>query len=131
MKTCLFVGPTLSGETVPPGIQPFGPVAMGSVFVDGYFGNVPSVWHKEILFALSSGVEVSGAASLGALRAAELHRFGMIGIGCIYRAFRRGIWTDDDEVTKPYSVEKGARARLNDDAAGPARAAQQAARPAT
>src|SRR4029079_10840709 len=63
MKTCLFVGPTLSGETIASGIQRFGPVAMGSVFraveagylrigiVDGYFGNVPSVWHKEILFA--------------------------------------------------------------------------------
>jgi hypothetical protein len=110
MKTCLFVGPTLSGETIASGIQRFGPVAMGSVFraveagylrigiVDGYFGNVPSVWHKEILFALSLGVEVSGAASLGALRAAELYPFGMVGIGCIYRLFRRGIWTDDDEV---------------------------------
>jgi len=118
MKTCLFVGPTLSGETVPSGIQPFGPVAMGSVFraveagyrrigiVDGYFGNVPSVWHKEILFALSAGVEVSGAASLGALRAAELHAFGMIGIGCIYRAFRRGIWTDDDEVAIIHAPER-------------------------
>ena len=35
--------------------------------IDGHFGNVPSVWHKEILFALSKGVEVSGAASMGAL----------------------------------------------------------------
>jgi len=110
MKTCLFVGPTLHCEASPPGVKRFGPAAMGSVFraveagyrrigiVDGYFGNVPSVWHKEILFALSSGVEVIGAASMGALRAAELHPFGMTGIGRIYRLFRRGVWADDDEV---------------------------------
>ncbi len=83
---------------------------MGSVFravesgyqriaiVDGLFGNVPSVWHKEILFAISRGAEVIGAASMGALRAAELFRFGMVGIGRIYRLYRRGLWTDDDEV---------------------------------
>jgi hypothetical protein len=110
MKTCLFVGPTLHREPSPPGVKRFGPAAMGSVFraveagyrrigiVDGYFGNVPSVWHKEILFALSCGVEVTGAASMGALRAAELHPFGMTGIGHVYRLFRRGVWADDDEV---------------------------------
>ena len=35
--------------------------------VDGYFEGVPAVWHKEILFALSEGVHVLGAASMGAL----------------------------------------------------------------
>jgi hypothetical protein len=83
---------------------------MGSVFraveagyrrvgiVDGYFGNTPSVWHKEILYAISQGVEVVGAASMGALRAAELFQFGVLGIGRIFRLFRMGLWTDDDEV---------------------------------
>ena len=66
--------------------------------VDGYFGNTPSVWHKEILYAISQGVEVVGAASMGALRAAELCQFGMVGIGRIFRLFRMGLWKDDDEV---------------------------------
>ena len=117
MKSCLFVGPTLHGEAAPSGVQRFGPAAMGSVFraaeagyrrigiIDGYFGNVPSVWHKEILFALSKGVEVSGAASMGALRAAELHPFGMIGVGRIYRLFRSGLVTDDDEVAVIHAPE--------------------------
>ncbi|HWZ74422.1 MAG TPA: TfuA domain-containing protein [Casimicrobiaceae bacterium] len=110
MKTCIFVGPTLFRVPTPPGISRYGPVAMGSVFraaeagyrrvgiVDGYFGNTPSVWHKEILYAISQGVEVVGAASMGALRAAELCQFGMVGIGRIFRMYRRGLWTDDDEV---------------------------------
>jgi hypothetical protein len=110
VKTCLFAGPSLAGVAVPDAIHRFGPVTLGGVFraveagyrrigiVDGLFGNVPSVWHKEILFALSKGVEVMGAASMGALRAAELSDYGMIGIGCIYRMYRRGAWTDDDEV---------------------------------
>jgi hypothetical protein len=117
MKTCLFVGPTLHRETIPPDVKRFGPAAMGSVFraveagyrrigiVDGYFGNAPSVWHKEILFALSMGVEVTGAASMGALRAAELHPFGMAGIGRIFRLFRSGLWADDDEVAIVHASE--------------------------
>ncbi|MEO8302976.1 MAG: TfuA-like protein [Betaproteobacteria bacterium] len=125
MTTCLFVGPTLHREPIPPGIERFGPAAMGSVFraveagyrrigiVDGYFGNVPSVWHKEVLFALSAGVEVWGAASMGALRAAELHAFGMIGIGRIYRLYRRGLWTDDDEVAVIHAPENLAFAPLS------------------
>src|SRR4051812_15444582 len=52
--------------------------------IDGLFESVPSVWHKEILFALSEGVRVYGASSMGALRAAELHGFGMIGVGDIF-----------------------------------------------
>jgi len=72
--------------------------------IDGYFGNVPSVWHKEILFALKSGISVFGSSSIGALRAAELHRYGMSGFGWVYRAFRRGILQDDDEVCVLHAV---------------------------
>ena len=68
------------------------------------FGNVPSVWHKEILFALKSGVAVCGSSSMGALRAAELHAFGMVGFGWVYRAFRRGVLQDDDEVCVLHAV---------------------------
>src|SRR5262249_49752313 len=57
-----------------------------------------AVWHKEILVALERGIEVWGAASMGALRAAELAPFGMIGVGAIYRDFARGILRADDEV---------------------------------
>ncbi|HEY1707063.1 MAG TPA: TfuA-like protein [Rhizomicrobium sp.] len=112
MKTIIFAGPTLSGHPVMAS-RAFSwrpPAAEGDVYraalkrpdaialIDGRFENVPSVWHKEILWALSNGIAVFGAASMGALRAAELHPFGMIGIGAIYEAFRDGRYSDDDEV---------------------------------
>lgn len=118
MKTCLFAGPTLWQKPTPRATSRYGPVALGSVFraveagyrrigiVDGYFGNLPAVWHKEILFAMSSGVEVLGAASMGALRAAELSQLGMVGLGRIYRMFRCGAWTDDDEVAVLHAPEE-------------------------
>lgn len=66
--------------------------------IDGYFELVPAVWHKEILLALSKGVHVFGSSSMGALRAAELGEFGMVGIGKIHDMFRSGALTDDDDV---------------------------------
>ena len=111
----MFVGPTRL-EKGQDRIHFFAPAVLGSVFqavlagykviciIDGYFGNVPSVWHKEILFALKSGASVCGASSMGALRAAELHAYGMIGFGRVYRAFRRGVLQDDDEVCVIHAV---------------------------
>src|SRR5262245_58082904 len=52
--------------------------------IDGRFEDTRALWHKEILFALSKGVAVAGAASMGALRAAECSPFGMIGIGRVF-----------------------------------------------
>lgn len=66
--------------------------------IDGVFEIGPSVWHKEILFALEHGVRVVGAASLGAFRAAELHPFGMVGIGSIYERYACGEIIRDDAV---------------------------------
>jgi len=66
--------------------------------VDGVFATTPAVWHKEILLALERGVAVFGASSMGALRAAELAPFGMVGIGEIFEGYRDGTCTDDDEV---------------------------------
>ncbi|MEM8840163.1 MAG: TfuA-like protein [Pseudomonadota bacterium] len=108
----VFAGPSLAGAEIPDHgafeIRP--PAGQGDVYlatldeppaigvIDGYFEGVPSVWHKEILWALSRGIAVLGASSMGALRAAELDAFGMIGVGEIYEAYRDGIWDDDDEV---------------------------------
>ena len=50
------------------------------------------------MWLLAHGAVVAGAASMGALRAAELHPWGMTGIGDIYRAYRDGILAGDDEV---------------------------------
>ena len=66
--------------------------------IDGYFDHRPAVRHKEILLLLSEGVEILGASSIGALRAAEMADFGMVGVGAIYRAYASGRVTGDDEV---------------------------------
>ena len=54
------------------------------VLIDGEFHGRPSVWQREILDAIAEGTEVHGASSMGALRAAELHSFGMVGHGRIF-----------------------------------------------
>jgi hypothetical protein len=68
------------------------------VLIDGAFEGEPAASHLEILWVLSRGVTVFGAASLGALRAAELGPFGMIGHGKIFEAYDRGILERDDAV---------------------------------
>ena len=64
-----------------------GATAIG--LVDGYFGGAAAVWHKEILYALSLGVRVLGASSMGALRAAECAAYGMEPVGEIARGLRQ------------------------------------------
>jgi hypothetical protein len=112
MTIVIFVGPTLRPEEVAATFDAIclPPVAQGDVYraardrpraigiIDGYFSGAPSVWHKEILWAMLQGVHVFGSASMGALRAAELYPFGMRGIGRIFEAFRDGTLEDDDEV---------------------------------
>ena len=68
------------------------------VLIDGVFGAQRAVWHKEILLLMARGFRVIGAASMGALRAAELAPFGMIGCGAVFAAYASGRITADDEV---------------------------------
>ena len=112
----LFAGPScanlLPSLRANPAFQLRGPAAYGDVaravlegasaigIVDGRFEDTRAVWHKEILFALSQGVAVAGAASMGALRATECAAFGMIGIGDVYRRYVRGEFEDDGDVAQ-------------------------------
>jgi len=68
------------------------------VLIDGYFSEVPSPWHKEILWVMSNNTPVIGASSMGALRAAELAAFGMVGVGEVFAGYRDGALVADDEV---------------------------------
>ncbi len=127
MTTIVFIGPTLpaaEATVLLPGAVIAPPVAFGDVLrlaqrrkrptriaiIDGYFERMAAVWHKEIVFALERGIEVWGAASMGALRAAELSSVGMIGVGAIYRAFARGeLYADDEVAVAHLPVEHGYR----------------------
>jgi hypothetical protein len=110
----LFVGPSLPDAgrlvgdhdvTVVPPIAAGDLLALGLArddrvgIVDGYFHQARAIPHKEIMAVLAAGVDVLGAASMGALRAAELGPWGMRGIGGIYAAYRDGELVGDDEVT--------------------------------
>ncbi len=133
MSAVVFCGPTVDTETarsVLPGADCRPPATQGDVhaavrdgagviaLIDGVFLDVPSVWHREILAALESGVAVLGAASMGALRAVECEPYGMVGVGRIVEAFRSGryppfedAFEDDDEVAVVHGpAELGARA---------------------
>ena len=78
--------------------------------IDGYFDHRPAVRHKELLLLLSRGMPIYGAASIGALRAAEMRTFGLIGIGAIFAAYARGSLTGDDEVALVHAgAERGWR----------------------
>lgn len=76
------------------------------VLIDGLFDEHPSIRHKELLTLIAQGVTVIGGASMGALRAAELHTFGMIGVGQIYEAYARGYLVGDDEVAVLHGPEE-------------------------
>lgn len=109
-RAVLFAGPSIAGLRVPVSVEVRPPAVCGDLarllddppaavgLIDGSFGIAPAVWHKEILDLLSQGVRVLGAASIGALRAAELEVFGMEGAGAIFAAYRSGSIERDDAV---------------------------------
>ncbi|MFF1271352.1 TfuA-like protein [Streptomyces anulatus] len=113
MSVHVFSGPTVSAarvrEALPDAVT-HPPVRHGDLMrlgagpgdtvliIDGLWHQSAPVRHKEILALLADGVAVVGAASMGALRAAELAPYGMVGIGRIFEGFRSGALDADDEV---------------------------------
>jgi hypothetical protein len=119
-RTIIYVGPSLYGEKIehlkgelwqPPAKQgdilrdviAFAPYQI--VLIDGTFHQSLSVWVKELVYAMLDGVRFIGASSMGALRAAELHRYGAIGIGSIFNAYKDGQVQDDAWVAMTYDPE--------------------------
>ena len=132
----VFAGPTLTPAEVV-GVLPcrvLPPARQGDVWravrahrpasiglIDGVFLDVPPVWHRELLWAMAQGLAVWGAASMGALRAAELRPFGMRGVGQVFAAYRDGVWPgfpepfeDDDEVAVVHAPEQAGGGALSD-----------------
>lgn len=114
MKTIVYLGPSLPAEEAkkilpdaicrPPAKQSdiLSDVVNERpgiiVLIDGLFHQNLSVWHKEILYALSQGIHVIGASSMGALRAVECERFGMVGIGSVFEWYQSQKVMPYDEV---------------------------------
>lgn len=120
-KILVYSGPSLDAETIrehlpraiirPPAKQGdlisdlmhFEPTHV--LLIEGTFHQSLSVWHKEIVWALQvPGIKgIYGASSMGALRAADLAPFGMIGSGRIFRWYYEGVIFDESEVASTYA----------------------------
>lgn len=90
----LYLPPARRGDLLLAGSQGAGTI----VLIDGVFFQDCAVAHREVLAVIHEGVRVVGASSMGALRAAELDTLGMEGVGEVYRLYRDGVLTSDDEV---------------------------------
>lgn len=118
MKPVVFLGPSLArseaSRILDAELRP--PVKRGDLpaleedidviaIIDGVFMGEAAVGHREIVDKLRSGVKVYGSSSMGALRAAELQDFGMIGIGRIFDRYSKGEIEGDDEVALIFNPE--------------------------
>lgn len=92
---CLFLPPAAKGDILR-SLTRDAPDFIG--LIDGYFDDRAAVQHKELLEVMAMGIKVYGAASMGALRASELHTFGMIGVGEIFKDYHDGTLTSDADV---------------------------------
>jgi hypothetical protein len=112
--TVVFLGPSLAREDAEHILDAdyLPPICRGDLaklpehvryvgIVDGEFYQSLSVSPKEVVTLLRRGVKICGASSMGALRAAETWKLGMIGVGKIFAMYRDGI-LDADEVALIY-----------------------------
>lgn len=120
MATVVFLGPTMplaeAAGLIAADFRP--PARRGDIYrafrdgydtivlIDGEFHGRPAVWQREITDVIADGATVHGASSMGALRAAELHTYGMIGHGPIFEWYRDGVIDADDEVALIYGPEE-------------------------
>ena len=72
--------------------------------IDGYFlQDYPPTPIEVYNLVKKKETKVYGSSSLGALRAVELSKYGMIGVGKIFNLFRNGILDSDDEVAVTFT----------------------------
>jgi TfuA protein len=121
-KPIIYLGPSLSHEkarSILPEADYRGPAKKGDLLklatdpdaklvglVDGVFlQDYPPTPIEVYQLARKQGVVIAGAASLGALRAVELEKFGMVGIGKIFELYKKGRLCADDEVAVTFSPD--------------------------
>jgi hypothetical protein len=121
-KPIIFLGPSLSHEkakAIFPDADYRPPAKKGDLLrlasdpqvtlvglVDGVFlQDYPPTPIEVYQLARKKGVLLAGAASLGALRAVELEKFGMVGIGRVFELFKKGKLNADDEVAVTFAPE--------------------------
>lgn len=113
VKTIFFVGPSLYDHLPEPLDSEiwFPPARQGDVIksylehtpeticlIDGYLRTEFPTWVKELCYVMADGCRFVGASSIGAIRAAELFRYGAIGIGEIFDQYASGRVEDESYV---------------------------------
>jgi hypothetical protein len=121
-KPVIFLGPTLSIEKAKEILDADYrmPAKKGDILqlisssvnivgiIDGYFlQDYPPTPIEVYNLLRKKNVVVLGSSSLGALRAVELKKFGLIGIGKIFELFLKGIIDSDDEVAVTFTGYAG------------------------
>jgi YcaO-like protein with predicted kinase domain len=110
-RALVFAGGSLSREDAPhdEDLVWCGPVEQGDMLaavldgfetiliIDGYFYTKFPCTTFEVMVALEQGINVFGSSSIGALRAVELDRYVMVGVGEVYRYLK-------EQPIKPYHV---------------------------
>jgi hypothetical protein len=119
-KPIIFLGPSLSHEKarkILPEAEFQPPAKKGDLLrlaassdvsmvglVDGVFlQDYPPTPIEVYQLARREGVLLAGAASLGALRAVELEKFGVVGIGRVFELYKTGRIDADDEVAVTFA----------------------------
>jgi len=112
-RPVVFTGPSLQASWVRrqlPGVVVLPPIKRDELYkarqrgasviliIDGLFGQQLAISPREVIDIIGDGATVMGASSMGALRAADCWPAGMVGLGLIYRMFRIGYISSDDEV---------------------------------
>lgn len=126
MSIVVFAGPSadeaaIRAHAAPAEVRVLPPVKRGDIdrlfaaedppsrvgIVDGEFLQGLSISPKEILRAMDSHAApvFYGSSSMGALRAAELADYGMIGVGRIAELYRSGRVDADDEVAVTFDPD--------------------------
>jgi hypothetical protein len=108
---CIFAGPSLGGNAPPHDVESLPPVKRGALaaavrsgyrrigLIDGAIEESERLSLCELREALAiPGLTVLGAASMGAVWAAQLESEGMRGVGRVFRLFRCGSVAENDEV---------------------------------
>jgi hypothetical protein len=119
MVPIIFLGPSLSmkkAREVFPFAEYRSPARKGDILriatrhesnfiglIDGVFLQDYPPTPIEVYTALSKSVKIVGAASIGAVRAVELEKFGMIGVGKIFKLYKSGKLEDDDEIAVTFA----------------------------
>lgn len=118
MKLRIFCGVSVSADEcrrVLPQCEVRGPIRRGDIheaiedavnavgIIDARFQRTRAVSPSEIMDGLRSGMRLYGSSSVGALRAAELDRFGMIGVGQVFDLVRRSPCFRDDLLAQAFA----------------------------